>query len=246
MELAGKVALVTGGGTGIGRATALALADQGALVAVNFSKSLADAEETVKLITKTGARAFAIQADVSRESEVEHMVDEVAGRLGRIQLVVNNAGITRHIPFDDLEAVTDAVWDELLAVNVKSMFFVARSAARTMGALGGGAIVNIGSVAGATGLGSSLPYSVSKAAVHGLTRSLARALAPHIRVNCIAPGAVATRWWQGREEQMQKLAPHLLLEVISTPQDIAQAVVWALTQDAMTGQIITIDAGQTL
>lgn len=109
-----------------------------------------------------------------------------------------------------------------------------------------GAIVNIGSIAGQTGLGSSLPYAVSKAAVHGLTKSLARALAPDIRVNCIVPGAVATRWWAGKEEQMNRLAPNLVLQRISTPEDIASMICAALEQEAMTGQIITVDCGQTL
>lgn len=111
---------------------------------------------------------------------------------------------------------------------------------------GHGAIVNLGSIAGNTGAGSSLPYAVSKAAVHGLTRSLAKALAPDIRVNCVAPGAVATRWWAGREAQMHKLAPNLLLQSIAAPEDIARFICSALAQEAMTGQIITVDSGQTL
>lgn len=115
-----------------------------------------------------------------------------------------------------------------------------------LGAGSRGSIVNVGSIAGVTGLGSSLPYAVSKAAVHGLTKSLARALAPNIRVNCIVPGAVATRWWAGREEQMIRLAPQLLLQRIAEPEDIAQAITSALAQEGMTGQVITVDSGQTL
>jgi 3-oxoacyl-[acyl-carrier protein] reductase len=147
---------------------------------------------------------------------------------------------------DDLEAVTEEVWNDLLDVNVKGMFYCARAVAPYMKHRQQGAIVNLGSIAGQTGLGSSLPYAVSKAAVHGLTKSLARSLAPDIRANCIVPGAVATRWWAGREEQMKQLAPHLLLQRISTPEDIASMVCSALEQEAMTGQIITIDSGQTL
>jgi 3-oxoacyl-[acyl-carrier protein] reductase len=170
----------------------------------------------------------------------------VAGQFGTVDLLVNNAAVTRHIPMDDLEAATEDVWDELYDVNVKGIFYCARAAAPFMKANQQGAIVNVGSIAGQTGLGSSLPYAVSKAAVHGLTKSLARALAPHIRVNCVVPGAVATRWWDGKEERMNKLAPHLLLQRIAAPEDIAAFICSLLEQDAMTGQVVTVDSGQTL
>ncbi|MEC0089711.1 SDR family NAD(P)-dependent oxidoreductase [Paenibacillus macquariensis] len=246
MDLKYKVALVTGGGTGIGRATSLELAKRGANVAVNYSRSKADADETVQLINSHGGNAIAIQADVSHDTEIREMVEHIVQQFGTIDLLVNNASITSHIALDDLEAVTDAVWDNLFDVNVKGMFNCARAVAPYMKTSNQGAIVNLGSIAGITGLGSSLPYAVSKAAVHALTKSLARALAPDIRVNCVVPGAVATRWWAGREEQMKRLAPHLLLQHISTPEDIAKFICSVLEQEAMTGQIITIDSGQTL
>lgn len=246
MDLRGKVAIVTGGGTGIGRATSLQLAGQGVKVAVNYSRSEAEARETVDMIIAQGGQAIAVQADVSADAEVRAMVEQVVQTYGTVNLLVNNASITQHIPMNDLEAVTSEVWDELYGVNVKGMFFCARAAAPYMKSSGQGAIVNLGSIAGNTGAGSSLPYAVSKAAVHGLTRSLAKALAPDIRVNCVAPGAVATRWWAGREAQMHKLAPHLLLQHIAKPEDIARFICSALAQEAMTGQIITVDSGQTL
>lgn len=246
MEISHKVVLVTGGGTGIGRATSLALAKRGATVIVNYSRSQSEAEDTVRRIIQEGGRAEAIQADVSQDHEVRHMVESIAGQFGTLDLLVNNASITRHIPMDDLEAATGEVWDELFAVNVKGMFYCARAASPYMKKNKQGAIVNIGSIAGQTGLGSSLPYAVSKSAVHGLTKSLARALAPDIRVNCVVPGAVATRWWSGMEEQMARLAPKLLLQRISEPEDIASLVCAVLEQEAMTGQIITVDSGQTL
>lgn len=246
MELAGKVALVTGGGTGIGRETSLELARLGATVAVNYSRSEHEALETVQRIMEQGGRAMAVQADVSMEKEVQDMVEQIARTYGRMDLLVNNAGITKHIPLEDLDAATEEVWDQLYNVNVKGMFFCARAAAPYMKQSGQGAIVNLGSIAGNTGSGSSLPYAVSKAAVHGLTKSLARALSPVIRVNAVAPGAVATRWWDGREEQMHNLAPNLLLERIATAQDIARFICSVLMQDAITGQILTVDSGQTL
>jgi 3-oxoacyl-[acyl-carrier protein] reductase len=246
MDLKNKVALVTGGGTGIGRATCLALSERGAVIAVNYSRSKGDAEETVQMINNEGGRAIAIQADVSKDKEVRKMVDTIVKHFGTVNLLVNNASITRHIPLDDLEAATEEVWDELYEVNVKGMFYCARAVSPLMKNNKQGAIVNIGSIAGQTGSGSSLPYAVSKAAVHGLTKSLARALAPDIRVSCVAPGAVATRWWAKREGEMMKLAPNLPLQRISTPEDIAKFICTVLEQEAMTGQIITVDSGQTL
>lgn len=246
MDLKNKVALVTGGGTGIGRATCIELARRGVTVAVNYSRSKADADETVQMIKNDGGRAIAIQADVSQDEEVRKMVKSIVQQYGTVDLLINNASITRHIPLDDLESATEEVWDTLYDVNVKGMFFCARAVAPFMKHNKQGAIVNLGSIAGQTGSGSSLPYAVSKAAVHGLTKSLARALAPDIRVNCVVPGAVATRWWSGREAQMKSLAPSILLQRISTPEDIAAFICAALEQEAMTGQIITVDSGQTL
>ncbi|WP_342410698.1 SDR family NAD(P)-dependent oxidoreductase [Paenibacillus sp. FSL R10-2778] len=246
MDLNNKVALVTGGGTGIGKAVSLELSKRGAHVVVNYSRSEDEANETVKTILNQGGQAIAIQANVSKDQEVRSMADSIIQHFGTIDLLVNNASITKHIALGDLEKATEEVWDELYDVNVKGMFFCARAVAPYMNQKNSGAILNLGSIAGQTGLGSSLPYAVSKAAVHGLTKSLAHALAPHIRVNCVAPGAVATRWWSGREEQMHKLAPNLLLQHISTAENIAQFVCAALEQEAMTGQIITIDSGQTL
>ncbi|WP_248924365.1 SDR family NAD(P)-dependent oxidoreductase [Paenibacillus hamazuiensis] len=246
MDLKNKVALVTGGGTGIGRAVSLLLAERGAAVAVNYSRSEVEAEETVRLIESAGGRAIAIQADVSNDGAVREMVGAVAKQFGEIDVLVNNASITRHIPLDDLEAATEELWDELYAVNVKGMFFCARAVAPGMKRKKQGAVVNVGSIAGLTGSGSSLPYAVSKAAVHGLTKSLARALAPHIRVSSVVPGAVATRWWEGREDTMNRLSTNLLLQRISTPEDIAHMICAVLEQDSMTGQIVTVDGGQTL
>lgn len=245
MELTGKIALVTGGGTGIGKATSLMLARRGAIVVVNYSHSQTEAEDTARQIRMEGGQAVAMKADVSHDEEVRQMVDRIVSQHGTIDLLVNNASVTEYIPMDDLENVTEEVWDSLLNVNVKGMFYCARAVAPYVKQRCG-AIVNLGSIAGLTGVGSSLPYAVSKAAVHGLTKSLAQALAPEIRVNCIVPGAVSTRWWAGREEQMHQLAPNLPLKRISTPEDIAAMICAVLEQEAMTGQVITVDSGQTM
>jgi 3-oxoacyl-[acyl-carrier protein] reductase len=246
MDVKGKVALVTGGGTGIGRATCIALAQRGATVVVNYSRSQTEANETVQMIQNAGGRAAAIQANVSQDKEVRAMVEQTVQQFTGIDLLVNNASITRHIPLEDLEAATEDAWDELYAVNVKGMFYCARAVAPLMKQKKQGAIVNVGSIAGLTGSGSSLPYAVSKAAIHGLTKSLARALAPGIRVCCVVPGAVATRWWAGQEERMQQLSGNVLLRRITTPDDVARLICSTLEQESMTGQLITIDSGQTL
>lgn len=241
-----RVALITGGGTGIGRAVSLLLAQKGALVALNYSRSREAAEETVQQIVEEGGQAFAVQASVASDMEVRKMVAAVTETYGPITALVNNAGITRHIPLQDLESVTEDIWNELYDVNVKGMFYCARAVTEGMQQAGGGSVVNLGSIAGSTGSGSSLPYAVSKAAVHGLTLSLAHALSPLIRVNAIVPGAVATRWWTGNEERINHLAGSLLLQRISSPEDIAHMICAALEQPSMTGQLITVDGGQTL
>ena len=246
MDFQDQVVIVTGGGTGIGRAISLLVAEGGAKVAVIYSKSEQEALETVEAIQAKGGKAIAIKADVTDESAVQTMVEKVASNFGRIDYLVNNAGITKQLPFKDLEAATSEVWDSLFAVNVKGTFFCSRAVVPHMKKVGHGAIVNIGSIAGITGLGSSLPYAVSKSAVHGLTKSLARALAPEIQVNCVAPGAVDTRWWIGNEDKMHELAGNTPLGRIATPEDIAEMVRTVLKSKSITAEVILIDGGQAL
>ncbi|MGH2409203.1 MAG: SDR family NAD(P)-dependent oxidoreductase [Chloroflexota bacterium] len=243
MDLQGKIAIVTGGGTGIGRAVSLELARQGVAVAVNYSRSERDAHETVTAIEVLGGRAIAVKADVSSDDDIRAMVAAVEGTFGGIDLLVNNAGATRYIPLADLERVTDEIWQDILSVNLLGAFKCVRAAAPSMRARGGGAICNVSSVAGFTGDGSSLPYAVSKAALNGLTRSLAKALAPTIRVNAVAPGIVRTRWVAGKEEHVDRLSKAALLQRTATPDDVARLVGHLLSQDAITGEIIRVDGG---
>jgi 3-oxoacyl-[acyl-carrier protein] reductase len=241
-----KVAIVTGGGTGIGRAVSIALAKRGVAVAILYSRSQSEALETVSTIEALGRRAIALHCNITVEEEVRRAVQCVQESFKAIDYVVNNAGATCQLPFFDLDAIDESAWDELYAINVKGAFFVARAAAPFMKDRDSAAIVNVGSIAGVTGYGSSLPYAVSKAAMHGLTRSLARALAPQIRVNCVAPGMVATRWWAGNSEKMHQLAGHVALERVATPDDIADVVIDLLLARSMTGQVLLADNGQTL
>ncbi|MGU3394796.1 SDR family NAD(P)-dependent oxidoreductase [Priestia aryabhattai] len=241
-----KIFIITGGGTGVGKATALKLGDKGAKLVINYSNSETEAKKVVKEITEKGGIAFAFKANVANEHEVNEMIHQTITQFGRLDGLVNNASITAQIPMHDLESATDDVWDSLYDVNVKGMFHCVKAAVPHMKKQKSGAIVNVGSVAGKTGIGSSIPYAATKAAIHTMTKSLAIALAPHIRVNCISPGAVDTRWWSGNEDKMYQLAGNLPLQRISSPEDIADAILFQLKQESVTGQVFTIDNGQTL
>jgi len=181
-----------------------------------------------------GGVALALRADVSVEAEVAAMVTAAGAALGPIDLLVNNAAAPQYIvPLADLDGVDDAVWDRMFAVNVKGMFYCARAVAPAMRARGEGAIVNIASIAGLSGDGSSLPYAVSKAAVVGLTRSLARTLAPDVRVWCVAPGLVKTRRTEGAEDSLARFAAQTLLGRTAAPHDVAAlvcALLWRRTE----------------
>ncbi|RCW64546.1 SDR family NAD(P)-dependent oxidoreductase [Saliterribacillus persicus] len=246
MELRDKVVIITGGGTGVGRETALKLADTGAKVVINYSRSEKEAIDVVEKISQQGGTAFIYKADVAKENDVINMVSKTVTTFGKIDGLVNNASITAQIAMDDLDAVTEDVWDSLFSVNVKGMFHCVKAVVPYMKKQQAGVIVNIGSVAGMTGLGSSIPYAATKSAIHTMTKSLALALAPYVRVNCISPGAVDTRWWSDNKQKMYQLAGNLPLKRISTPNDIAEAILFQLTQESVTGQVFTIDNGQTL
>ena len=185
MQLDGKAAVITGGGTGVGRATALALAQRGCAVVVNYSRSKDDAEATAAQARALGVRALAVQADVADDAACRRLIDAAVRECGRLDVLVQSAGATSFIPHHELDRVSDADWDHILGVNLRGPFQCARAARGPMVAAGGGAIVNVSSVAGIAGIGSSIPYCASKAALNNLTITLARALAPHIRVNAL-------------------------------------------------------------
>jgi 3-oxoacyl-[acyl-carrier protein] reductase len=243
-HLTGRVALITGGGTGIGLAIALALAEHGADVAVNYSRSRVDAEAAVQRIHAHGRRAIAVQADVSREREVEEMVAHVVRDLGRLDILINNAGTTAFVDHANLDGLTSDIWDRIFSVNVKGTFFCTRAAARVMRE---GRIINIGSVAGLNGTGSSIAYAASKAAIHTMTKSLARALGPGITVNAIAPGLIETRWHAGREAHNAQRAQAFPAGRLGRPDDIAHvAAALAAASNFLTGQVIVVNGGEYL
>ena len=252
MELRGRVAIVTGGGTGIGQAVCLRLAKAGAkAVVVNYSRSAEDAQATAADLVSLGSEALAHQADISDESAVKAMMSATLDRFGRLDVLVNNAGTTHFVPAPDLDGLTEDVWNDILSVNVKGTFYCCRAAAPELRKTKG-AIVNIASIAGHRGAGSSIAYSVSKAGVLQLTRSLAIALAPDVRVNSVSPGLVSTRWFKSRfgeqanvpyEASFVSTTP---LGVIATPDHVAIAVMAFIENDLVTGQDVVIDGGRNV
>ena len=252
MEVEGKAALITGGGTGVGRATALRLAQGGCSVVVNYSRSKDEAEQTVADVKALGARAITIRADVADEAEDRAMVEKTVKEFGRLDILVNNAGTTVFVAHPDLDKLTGEDFTRIYDVNLKGPFFCARAARGALQASGSGEIVNVSSVAGIAGTGSSIPYCCSKAALNNLTITLARALGPEIRVNAVAPGAIQGRWLAAGlgdhyETVMGAIAATSPLGKTATPDDVAAAIVSLVTgSDLVTGQILACDGGMLI
>jgi 3-oxoacyl-[acyl-carrier protein] reductase len=241
-----KVALVTGSATGIGRATALRFARDGLAVAVNYSRSEEEARQTYEAVKALGVPALLCQADVADDAAVREMVRRTQEELGGLDVLVNNAGTTRFIDHADLDALTDEVWDEILDVNVKGTFYCCRAAMPALRRRQG-AVVNVTSVAGLQGHGSSIPYAASKAALNCLTKSLARAFAPEVRVNAVAPGPVLTRWLADHLEHVERSLLATPMRRAAAPDDIADAIAFlALGTGLMTGQVVVVDGGRTM
>ena len=247
LRLEGKVALVTGSAAGIGRATALAFAREGAAVVINYSRSQAEAEATAQQVVELGGQAVLVKANVSQENEVIEMINKTMEAFGRVDVLVNNAATTRFIAMDDLDEIDDEAWDAIYAVNVKGSFYCARAVAPIMKRQGEGLIVNTSSIAALTGVGSSIPYAASKAAVISLTKSLARVLGPEVRVNAVAPGFVPTRWNAGREAEHLGIISRTPLGRLTQPEDIAGvSVAFATDAKFVTGAVIIVDGGQLM
>lgn len=250
--MATQVAIVTGGGTGVGRSTSLALAKLGYNVAINFSRSRKEAEQTATEIEACGVKSLVIPADVTDDSACRAMVAKTVEAWGRLDVLVNNAGTTKFIPFEKLDQVTDETWDWLFKVNVVGAFHCARAARDPMVASGGGVIINVSSVAAQLGQGSSIPYCCTKAAVDNLTVSLARTFAPAIRVNGVAPGFITGRWLKGGlgdnyERAKQAFEKSLPLGRVCDPEDVAACIKSLITGSTLvTGQTLTVDSGMTI
>jgi 3-oxoacyl-[acyl-carrier protein] reductase len=239
-----KVALVTGASRGIGRAIATRLAHDGYAVCINYHTGRSQAEELARRLTDDGCHVMAALADVSDRQAVEKMVQDVEACFGPVSLLVNNAGIAGQAQFQD---VTEAQWHRFFAVNVDGAFHTVQAVLPSMLRVHEGCIVNIASIWGLRGASCEVAYSCTKAAVIGLTRSLAMELAPsHIRVNCVAPGVIRTEMLDELPpETLPELAAQTPMERLGTPEDIARAVSFFSSEQAdfITGQVLTVDGG---
>lgn len=249
MELTGKVAIVTGGATGMGAAAARALAAKGARVVIMALPALkAEAE---RLAGELGEAAVSL-GDVTSDADCRAAAALAEARWGRLDALVNNAGVTKFASHADLEALSPDDFHRIYDVNVVGGFLMIRACLPAMRKAGRGAVVNIASIAGVDGSGSSVAYSASKGAVITMTKSLARALAPEVRVNAICPGVVATEWIaRGRgqafyEEFRGKIEKVLPLRSIVPPEEVARTVVFLIEQEMITGEALLVDAGQRL
>ncbi len=243
-KLDGRRALVTGAGMGIGRGIALALAQEGAAVALHYAHSRSGAEEAAEAIRSAGGRAVVIGGDLRSVAECRRVVDEAAAALGGLDILVNNAGVTRARPFLDFP---EEVYDELFDLNMRSTFFCSQQAARYMAEQGGGTILNITSIHGAAGFPRHAAYAATKGAIIAFTRSLAIELAPlRIRVNAIGPGLIEVpRYFQipGYTTELgNSLVPW---GRVGRPEDVGKAAVFLVSDDAefVTGQVLFVDGG---
>ena len=248
-DLRSKVAVVTGSATGIGRACALQLAREGCGVVINYTRSQTEARQTAEDVKKLGAPVLLHNCDISSDKDVREMMARAAKELGRLDILICNAGMTSPVPLRDLEAMSEDKWDRILKVNVQGTFFCVRAAAPYLRHHKRGAIVIVGARAAMTGLGSSIAYATSKGGLITMTIALARILGPDITVNMVSPGAVDTRWMAGVlgsekwEQEKAHVSQGSALGRISTPDDVADVVLSLIGRaDMVTAQNILIGA----
>ena len=246
-EFSGRVALVTGGSRGIGRACVEILARHGASVAVNYRANHDAAQDTVRAVTAAGQRAIAVQADVADEGQVQSMIETVEQELGPIDLLVNNAGVFH---FVDHEATDLDIWSQTMACNLTGVFLVTWAVKQKMIERGFGRIVNMSSISALRARPNSIAYAASKAGVTGFTKSVAEALAGHnIRINAIAPGLIGTDILDGVEQStLDSIVEGTPLGRIGTPEDVAHLVRFLLSEESrfITGQTIVVSGGRVM
>jgi 3-oxoacyl-[acyl-carrier protein] reductase len=246
-DVKGKVAVVTGSATGIGRATALMLARLGCGVVINYTQSEVEAQQTADEARSFEVPVLVHRCDISSDAGVREMMKRTANELGRLDVLICNAGTAVRVPHEDLEGLTEDIWDRILAVNVKGTFFCIRAAAPYMKAQGKGAIAITGAGAGVAGGGSSIAYAASKGALLTMTMSLARVLAPEIRINIASPSGVDTRWMPrligeaAWEQSRAHTAQTGALRRTTTAEDVAEVLISLITSsDMVTGQNVNI------
>jgi 3-oxoacyl-[acyl-carrier protein] reductase len=251
MKLEGSVVIVTGSAVGVGAACCVRLAEKGARVVVNYSKSQADAKAVFDTCQSAGAQALLVQGDVANDADCRRLAQAALDKWGRIDALVNNAGITKFVAATDLDGLSAEDWQHLYAVNVIGSYQMIRACAPAMQRQGEGAVVNISSMSGVLGVGSSTAYVASKGAMNAMTLALARALAPEIRVNAVAPGLIETRWHTGRfadQASYEKFKANYVQTVplakAASAADIADVAIWLIEGSSLiTGEIILVDGG---
>jgi 3-oxoacyl-[acyl-carrier protein] reductase len=246
MDLTGKVAVVLGGSGGIGRETARMFADEGAKVVVTYRGHPERASALVGELDGTGHAA--LPATVEDTASLVALAETVKSRYGRADILVNSAGFTKPVPAGDLDGLTDALIDEIFRVNWRGQFAAIRAFAPLLKASGDGLIVNVSSIAALNGVGSNIAYAAVKAGIDTLTKSLARTLAPEVRVLGVSPGVVDTDFVPGRgPEQLAKIAPTIPARRVATAADVARAIVACATHlTYSTGSLILVDGGRAL
>jgi 3-oxoacyl-[acyl-carrier protein] reductase len=257
-NMANKVAIVTGSATGLGAACAVDLAGRGWNVAINYTKSKKEADETYEKVKSKGVQAILVQADMGQDADCRKLAAETLKAWGRVDGLVNNAGTTKFQNQGDLDGVTPEDFDRILRVNVTGPYMMSRAVWPTMkkqwdDSQDRGSIVNISSIAGVMGVGTSIPYAASKGALNTLTLSLARWFGPAVRVNTVCPGFIQTRWLLGAlgQENYEKLRDAqeqtTPLRQAGTPEQMAEAVIFFLTSASnITGEFLIVDAGTHL
>ena len=252
--LSQKVAIVTGSASGIGAATAKILSEYGARLVLNYSKSASDAQQVMQGLRDSGKDAILVQANVSVDADCRELAAAALEAWGRIDILVNNAGITKFVSHGDLDDLSSEDFSAIYAVNVIGPYQMIRACRGALKQSGEGAVVNVSSIAAMTGLGSSIAYAASKGALNTMTASLARALAPEIRVNAVCPGYVSTPWFSRRfgEDAAGRLAANVAnanpLKAVATAEDVANAIAF-LTSPAsrqITGETLLVDSGTHL
>lgn len=248
-----KCAIITGSATGVGAAVAIDLGTRGYNVIINYNKSESEAEQTRSSVIAAGGEAIVVQGDVADNSACVSMVDAALSNWGRLDVLINNAGMTNFGGVNNWDDLDSEVFSRIYDVNVVGAFQMVRAARAALTASGSGSIVNVSSIAGALGVGSSIPYIASKGAMNSLTLHLARQLAPEIRVNAVCPGLITSRWFRDGigEEGYQKVKSRyesaVPLQRACTPEEVADAIVWLATATpVITGELLLMDGGKHL
>lgn len=252
MARAGKVALITGGGTGVGAATALMLAGKGYDLLINYSRSADEAAACAAACRAAGADVLVKQGDVAQDGDCRALAQAALERWGRIDALVNNAGVSVFGAAADWDALDADTFQRILAVNTLGSFQMVRACVDALKAAQG-CIVNVSSVAGALGVGSSMPYIASKGAINAMTLHLARSLAPAVRVNAVCPGLITSRWFvqgvgqAGYEAGLKAYEAGVPLQRACSPEDVAEAIVWLVDgARTVTGELLMLDSGMHL